>query len=117
MLYEVITEYLERFDSVVWVVNKELMEEYNDTLPIIENSIVLLGSGFNGDENGSHTGSVEVSPRNRITSYNVCYTKLLRIKMQLAICNKTSTYFSSSTIFSKSPSNYPHTSLSLNEFS
>jgi len=68
-------EYLERFDSVVWVVNKELMEEYNDTLPIIENSIVLLGSGFNGDENGSHTGSVEVSPRNSeetgISSYDI----------------------------------------------
>ena len=24
-------DYLERFDSVVWVVNDELMEEFNDT--------------------------------------------------------------------------------------
>ncbi len=57
-------EYLERFDSVVWVVNQELMEEYNDTVPIIENSIVNLGSAFDGSENGSHTGNIDVSPRN-----------------------------------------------------
>uniref|UniRef100_UPI003217A641 efflux RND transporter permease subunit n=1 Tax=uncultured Draconibacterium sp. TaxID=1573823 RepID=UPI003217A641 len=57
-------EYLERFDSIVWVVNKELMEEYNDTVPIIENSIVILGSAFDRTESGAHTGSVDVSPRN-----------------------------------------------------
>ncbi len=56
-------EYLTRFDSVVWVVNDELMEKYNDTLPFIESSIINLGSGFNGDESGSHTGNVDVSPR------------------------------------------------------
>jgi multidrug efflux pump subunit AcrB len=68
-------EYLERFDSVVWVVNKELMEEYNDTVPIIENSIIILGSAFDGAESGSHTGSVDVSPRNSedtgISSYEI----------------------------------------------
>lgn len=57
-------EYLERFDSIVWEVNRELMEEYNDTLPIIEHSIIFLGSGFSGAENGAHTGNVDVSPRN-----------------------------------------------------
>lgn len=57
-------EYLERFDSVVWEVNKELMEEYNDSVPIIENSIVILGFAFDGAENGAHTGNVDVSPRN-----------------------------------------------------
>lgn len=56
-------EYLERFDSIVWVVNKEMMEEYNDTLPIIENSIIQLGSAFGGAERGAHAGSVDVSPR------------------------------------------------------
>ena len=57
-------EYLTRFDSVVWVVNEELMEEYNDTLPIIESSIINLGSGFDRSESGAHTGNVDVSPRN-----------------------------------------------------
>ncbi|WP_430931808.1 efflux RND transporter permease subunit [Saccharicrinis sp. 156] len=68
-------QYLERFDSVVWVVNEELMDEYNDTVPIIENSIIILGSAFDGSESGSHTGSVDVSPRNSedtgISSYEI----------------------------------------------
>jgi len=57
-------EYLERFDSVVWLVNGELMEKYNDTVPIIESSIINLGSGFDRSESGAHTGNVDVSPRN-----------------------------------------------------
>lgn len=68
-------EYLERFDSIVWVVNDELKEKYNDSLDIIENSIILLGSGFDGQESGSHTGTVDVSPRNSeetgISSYEI----------------------------------------------
>ncbi len=68
-------EYLNRFDSIVWVVNDELMEEYNDTLPIIENSILLLGSSFDGQESGTHAGSIDVSPRNSeetgISSYEI----------------------------------------------
>ncbi len=57
-------EYLEQFDSIVWAVNNELMEKYNDTVPIIENSILYFGSAFNGTENGSHAGNIFVSPRN-----------------------------------------------------
>lgn len=56
-------EYLERFDSIVWLVNKELKEEYNDSIDIIENSTVQLGTGFGRSERGAHTGSVGVSPR------------------------------------------------------
>lgn len=67
--------YLERFDSVVWVVNEQLKEEYNDTLDIIEHSVIELGSSFDGKENGSHAGSVDVSPRNSeetgISSYDI----------------------------------------------
>lgn len=68
-------QYLNRFDSIVWVVNEEMMEDYNDTLPIIENSIVQLGSAFDGSESGAHSGSVDVSPRNSeetgISSYEI----------------------------------------------
>lgn len=68
-------EYLQRFDSVVWLVNEEMMEEYKDTLPIIEASIVNLGSGFDRSESGAHTGNVSVSPRNSeetgISSYEI----------------------------------------------
>jgi multidrug efflux pump subunit AcrB len=55
--------YLERFDSIVWVVNEELKEEYNDTIDIIENSTIQLGTGFGGGERGAHAGSIGVSPR------------------------------------------------------
>ncbi len=68
-------EYLQKFDSVVWVVNEEMKEDYNDTLDIIENSTIELGSGFDGQESGAHTGSVDVSPRNSeetgISSYEI----------------------------------------------
>ncbi len=68
-------DYINRFDSIVWVVNEELMKDYNDTIPIIENSIVLLGSSFDGQETGTHAGSVDVSPRNSeqtgISSYEI----------------------------------------------
>ncbi len=68
-------EYLERFDSIVWVVNEELKEEYNDSIDIIENSIVELGSSFDGQERGAHAGSVDVSPRDSeetgISSYDI----------------------------------------------
>ncbi|MBT6005477.1 MAG: efflux RND transporter permease subunit, partial [Prolixibacteraceae bacterium] len=55
--------YLERFDSIVWVVNEELKEEYNDSIDIIENSTIQLGTGFGGGERGAHAGSVGISPR------------------------------------------------------
>ena len=76
-------KYLQRFDSVVWVVNDELKAKYNDSLDIIENSIVHLGSAFDGEENGSHAGSVDVSPRNSeetgISSYEII--QLIRDKI------------------------------------
>jgi len=68
-------DYLNRFDSIVWVVNEELMKDYNDTVPIIENSILLLGSSFDGQESGTHAGNIDVSPRNSeqtgISSYEI----------------------------------------------
>ncbi len=68
-------EFLTRFDSIVWEVNDELMVDYNDTIAIIENSIVELGSSFDGQESGAHAGNVYVSPRNSeetgISSYEI----------------------------------------------
>ena len=68
-------EYLQKFDRVVWVVNEEMKKEYKDTIDIIENSTIELGSAFDGQESGAHTGSVDVSPRNSeetgISSYEI----------------------------------------------
>jgi multidrug efflux pump subunit AcrB len=67
--------YLERFDSIVWVVNDELKKDYNDTVDIIEHSTLELGSSFDNSEGGAHAGNVDVSPRNSeetgISSYEI----------------------------------------------
>jgi multidrug efflux pump subunit AcrB len=68
-------EYLQHFDSIVWVVNEELMADYGFNTDIIENSTIILGSSFNGQENGAHAGNVDVSPQNSeetgISSYEI----------------------------------------------
>jgi len=67
--------YLERFEDAVWAVNEDLKKDYNDTVDIIEYCTVNLGRGFDGDESGTHTGNVFVSPRNseetEISSYEI----------------------------------------------
>ena len=68
-------EYLQRFDSIVWTVNEDLMADYGFNTDIIENSIIVLGSSFNGQESGAHAGNLDVSPRNSeetgISSYEI----------------------------------------------
>ncbi len=68
-------DYLQRFDSIVWTVNEELMADYGFNTDIIENSIIVLGSSFNGQESGAHAGNLDVSPRNSeetgISSYEI----------------------------------------------
>jgi len=76
-------EYLTRFDSIVWVVNDEMMEERNDTIPIIESSIINLGSGFDGAESGAHTGNVDVSPRDSEETGISSYEIIRRIRKHL----------------------------------
>lgn len=56
--------YLQRFEEAVWAVNEDLKKDYSDTVDIIEYCTVNLGRGFDGDESGTHTGNVFVSPRN-----------------------------------------------------
>ncbi|MBN1598169.1 MAG: efflux RND transporter permease subunit [Bacteroidales bacterium] len=64
-------DYLMRFDSIVWEVNDELMEEYKeyykkhpkDTISVIQFTYPGIGSAFDGVENGSHAGRIFVQPR------------------------------------------------------
>ena len=67
--------YLERFENAVWEVNDDLKKDHNDSVDIIEYCIVNLGSGFDRQETGAHTGNVFVSPRNseetEISSYEI----------------------------------------------
>lgn len=68
-------DYLNRFDSIVWVVNDEQMQEYGDLVDIIENCIVQMGSAFDCAESGTHIGNIDFSPRNSeltgISSYEI----------------------------------------------
>ncbi|MFW6277153.1 MAG: efflux RND transporter permease subunit [Prolixibacteraceae bacterium] len=75
--------YLQRFDSVVWVVNQELKADYNDSTDIIENSIIELGNAFSGQERGAHAGSVDVSPRNSEETGISSYEIIQRIRQKL----------------------------------
>ena len=56
--------YLGRFDSLIWVVNNELSEEYPDRLPYITFTTVSLGDAFGGKEVGGHAGNIYISLRN-----------------------------------------------------
>ncbi len=85
-------EYLERFDSIVWVVNQELMDEYNDTIPIIENSILILGSAFDGSESGAHTGSVDVSPRNSEETGISSFEIIKKIRQKIGLVPEAEKY-------------------------
>ncbi len=64
-------DYLMRFDSLIWEVNEELVDEYTqafknhdgDSVTIIKYTFPGIGSAFDGVESGSHTGSIFVQPR------------------------------------------------------
>ena len=53
--------------------------------PLLAKKIPMkIRSSFNVENEGTQvTSSPSISARNRITSYNVCYTKLLRMEMKL----------------------------------
>ncbi|MCD6308910.1 MAG: efflux RND transporter permease subunit, partial [Candidatus Latescibacteria bacterium] len=56
-------DYIRRFDDIVWEVNDELVEEYNQTEPFIRFTFMTLGSALSGKERGSHAGNVSVMLR------------------------------------------------------
>ncbi len=64
------TEYLKNFEAAIWEVNTELMEEQKpilekrkDTINIIQYTFSILGSSFDGVENGAHAGRIFVMLR------------------------------------------------------
>ncbi|MEN8119498.1 MAG: efflux RND transporter permease subunit [Bacteroidota bacterium] len=56
-------EYLKRFEKAVWEVDRELMEEHNDS-SYIRTLFRFTGNAFNGNENGSHAGQIMIFMRN-----------------------------------------------------
>ena len=53
-------EFVKRFDSIIWAVDKDLQEHFNDTTPFVTYTFRFAGSAFDGLENGSHAGQVMV---------------------------------------------------------
>lgn len=56
-------EYLKRFDDAVWAVNEDIKKKYNDPKDFIKFTFRTLGSAFDGQQNGSHAGNVNVMLR------------------------------------------------------
>ncbi len=57
-------EALYKFEKIVWQVNDELKQEYNDTSNFIIYTFLSLGSSFSGEETGTHAGHIAVLLRN-----------------------------------------------------
>jgi len=55
-------KYIKKFEDAIWEVDKELIEEYNDS-SFIRAIFRFSGSAFEGKENGSHAGTVMVFMR------------------------------------------------------
>ena len=85
-------EYLQRFDSIVWVVNEELKRDYNDSVDIIENSIIEVGDAFDHQESGAHAGSVDVSPRNSEETGISSYEIINRIREKIGTLPETNKF-------------------------
>lgn len=56
----VIKEKLDKIDALIWEVNDELREEYQDTLAYVRRTMLQVGTAFNNSEVGSHAGMIRV---------------------------------------------------------
>jgi multidrug efflux pump subunit AcrB len=56
-------EFLEKFDKVIWEVNDDLQEKYDDPDPFITFTFRSLGTSFSGQEAGAHAGNINVLMR------------------------------------------------------
>jgi len=67
--------HLQRIDDVIWEVDKELMEEFDDDEHYINYTFVSTGGAFNGQENGGHAGNIFILLRNlegaQVNSYDI----------------------------------------------
>lgn len=52
--------FLKKFEDLTWEVNEELKEKYNDDEDFVTYTFLNVGSAFNGQETGSHSGSIRV---------------------------------------------------------
>ncbi|WP_159517666.1 efflux RND transporter permease subunit [Sunxiuqinia indica] len=80
--------YLEHFEDVVWEVNEEMKEDYNDSVDIINNAFLSLGTAFDGQETGAHAGNINVFPRNSEETGISSYEIINRVKEKIGPVNE-----------------------------
>jgi len=56
-------EYLERFEKSIWEVNSKIKQEFADSNDFVTFAFRVVGSAFNGEENGAHAGNINVLMR------------------------------------------------------
>ncbi|NOR87064.1 MAG: MMPL family transporter [Bacteroidales bacterium] len=56
-------ETLKMIEDKVWKVDRQLMEEFNDTASFVAYSFVSLGSAFSNNEVGAHAGKLDITMR------------------------------------------------------
>lgn len=68
-------EHLNKIDDMIWEVNDELMEEFNDNNSYVNYTFVSTGSAFEGQEVGAHAGNIFVLLRDLenadVSSYEI----------------------------------------------
>jgi multidrug efflux pump subunit AcrB len=57
-------EYLDKFETKLEELDKQLQEEFNDDVTFIDGVYSSVGSAFSGQEVGSHAGNLMIFPRN-----------------------------------------------------
>ena len=56
-------DYLKDFEEKIWQVNEEIKEEFADTNDFVNFTFLSVGNAFQGQEIGSHAGTINVSLR------------------------------------------------------
>ncbi len=53
-------KYLDKFEKAVWTVNDRFKKKYNDPDDLVKFTFLNMGRAFNGQDSGSHAGSIMV---------------------------------------------------------
>ncbi|MBT4483153.1 MAG: efflux RND transporter permease subunit, partial [Candidatus Latescibacteria bacterium] len=85
-------DYLDRFSKAVWEANNELVEEHNQDRPFVTATIAILGSAFNGQERGGHSGRVSVMLREMEDSPIPSFTIANRVREKIGRVTEAQKY-------------------------
>jgi multidrug efflux pump subunit AcrB len=76
-------DFLKDFENKIWEVNEDIKEEFADTSDFITFSFLSVGSSFNGQEVGSHAGSITVMLRDMENAPISSFDIVSRVKRKI----------------------------------